>query len=233
MGIARLGNKLVGGLKNFGNKHKGKLAFIGAIAVGGAKAHYDSGEEQRVKDKAAKRAEALMNIEEDKYQAEQERKAKEAHDNLMAGAKPQPKGKGNIGQAAKDPNLLQVGLNVPRALKAGEKGAKNIEGAKLLKKGKAVEGAALDVLGELNAPSKKEQKRVSEEQRFLKGEMSDAEAQAYINKKAGRKAKAKSRKAKRQEEKRFGAKKKAKEKEFRKDPLYKNMGKKGKPQYDF
>lgn len=229
----RIGKKFVGKVKQLGNKHAGKLAVIGAIASAGAKAHYDSGSEQRVKDNASKRAAELMNIQEDEYQAEQERKAKEAHDKLMEGAKPQPQGKGNIGQPAQDPNLLQVGLNVPRALKAGEKGAKNVEGAKLLKKGKAVEGAAIDVLGELNAPSKKEQKRVSEEQRFLQGLMSDSEAKAYINKKAGRGAKKKGKKAAKQVEQGKKKKKKAREKEFRKDPLYKNMGKKGKPQYDF
>lgn len=232
MGIKRFGNKLVGKIKTFGNKHKGKIAVIGAIAGAGAKAHYDSGEEERVKDKAAKRAEELMNTEEDKYQAEQERKAKEAHDKLMAGAKPQPKGKGNIGKPAQDPNLIQVGLNVPRALQKAGKASKEVEEAGLLKKGKKLEKGVVGVLDELNAPSKKEQKRVSEEQRFLQGEMSDAEAQAYINKKGGRKAKGKSKKAAKQVEQRKKKKKKAKEKEWRKDPKYKKgAGKKG--GYDF
>ena len=112
------------------------------------------------------------------------------------------------------------------------KASKEVEEAGLLKKGKKLEKGVVGVLDELNAPSKKEQRRVSEEQRYLQGEMSDAEARAYIQKQGGRKAKGKSKKAAKQVEGRKKKKKKAKEKEWRKDPKYKKgAGKKG--GYDF
>ena len=210
MGIRRLGNKLVGSIKRFGDKHKGKILVVGAIAGGVAhgNAEFDKdGPNKRAR--AATKAEELMNVQEEEYNEEQQSKAKIKHDKLMADAKPAPQGKGNLQMKAKDPNILQVGMNIPKALKASEKGAKNIKDSKLLKKGKAVEGAAVDVLGQLNAPSKKQQKIVSQSQKFAAGDMSDAEAQDYINKKAGKIGKKQNKKAKKAAKKDAKAAKKA------------------------
>ena len=219
MGILRLGKKVVGSVKRFGNKHAGKIAVIGAVAGAGAKAHYDSGEDDRNRAEAGRTAERLMNEDNDNRQKE----AEAAHNKLLASAKPAPKGKGNIGNKAKDPNILQVAGNIPKALKKAEKVGRDVEGASLLRKGKKIETGVNQVLGELNQPSKKEQKRVSEEDKFLQGGMSDAEARAYIEKKGGKKKKSK--KAKKQAKKR-------KEKKYEEDPKYKKgAGKKG--GYDF
>ena len=207
--IHRLGAKIVGGAKRFGAKHKGKIMVIGALA--GAVHHGNTEFDKDGPNKRARataRAEGLMNTVEEEHQEEQQYKAKEAHDKLMASAKAAPQGKGNLQMKAKDPNILQVAGNIPKALKAGEKGAKNIQGSKLLKKGKAVEGAAVGVLEELNAPSKKQQKIASQAQKFAAGEMSDAEAQEFINKKAGKKAVKKGKKAAKQQSKSKKKKKK-------------------------
>ena len=211
MGVLRFGKKIVGGIKNFGNKHKGKIAVVGAIAgaVHHGNTEFDKdGPNKRAR--AAKKAEELMNVQEDEHQAAEQKKAVEAHNKLMAAAKPQPIKKGNIGKKAKDPGLLQMGKNIPKAVKKAGKAGKEVEQAGLLKKGKKIEKGVVGVLDELNAPSKKEQKRVSEEQRYLQGEMSDAEARAYIQKQGGRKAKGKSKKAAKQEGKRKKKKKKGK-----------------------
>lgn len=208
--LKRFGNKLVGGVKRIGHKHKGKIAVIGAIGAGAAAAKYQDGAEERIRTQAGKDAERIMNALAD----EEQREAEQAHQNLMSGAKQQPVKSGNIGQAAKEPGLTQIAKNIPSTLQKAAKSSKDIQDASLLKKGGKIEQGAVDVLGEITKPSKKEQKRVAEEQRFLSGEMSSQEAEAYIAKKAGRKARKKSKKAKKQADKR-------REKEFNKDPKYK------------
>lgn len=201
MGLFRLGKKAVHKIKHLGQKHSGKILAIGAVAAGGAAAYADGTDDRNAaKERAAAgdKAAEIMN----RLNQEEEDEAKAKHNSLMDAAKQQPVKKGNIGKPAKDPNLLQVALNVPGALKKAETASKEIEKAGVLKKGKKVQEGATSVLGEINKPSKKETKRVSEEERYLQGMMTQAEAQAYINKKAGRKARKKAKKAESQAEKR-------------------------------
>lgn len=201
MGLLRLGQKAVHKIKHLGQKHSGKILAIGAVAAGGAAAYAEGADDRNAaKERAAAgdKAAEIMN----RLNEEEEREAQEKHNKLMAEAKQQPVKKGNIGQPAKDPNLLQVALNVPGALKKAETASKEIEKAGVLKKGKKVQEGATSVLSEINKPSKKEIKRVSEEERYLQGMMTDAEAQAYIKRKAGRKAAKKSKKAEKQARKR-------------------------------
>ena len=197
MGIKRFGKKLIGGIKRFGHKHKGKVAVVGAIAAG-AGAAYASGEEDRIKNNAARRAEEIMNT----LDKERESEAQAAHDRLMKEkAVPQPES-GFTPKPAKSPGLIQTAINIPGTLKQAEKSAQEIESSSVLKKGKAIQKGAVDTLGAVTAPSKKEQKRVSEEQRFLQGQMSDAEAQEFIKKQGGKKVARKSKKAEKQARKR-------------------------------
>lgn len=199
--IHRLGVKLVGGAKRFGSKHKGKIAVVGAVAGAGA---FVSGAEDRVKTRAGERAKDIMNVLDDEAQAE----AQQQHDNLMKEkAIPQPKS-GFAPKPAKDPGLIQTAKNIPGALKQAEKSGEDIQSAKVLKKGKALQQAGVDILGAVNKPSKKEQKRVSEEQRFIDGLMSEKEAQAFIKKQGGKKVAKRSKKAEKQSKKRKKKKKK-------------------------
>lgn len=215
MGIKRFGNKLIGGIKRFGHKHKGKVAVVGAIAAG-AGAAYASGEEDRIKNNAARRAEEIMNT----LDKERESEAQAAHDRLMKDAQPQPQ-RGFAPKPAKSPGLIQTAINIPGTLKQAEKSAQQIESSSVLQKGKAIQKGAVDTLGAVTAPSKKEQKRVSQEQRFLEGKMSDAEAQEFIKKQGGRKVAKKSKKAEKGAKKRKKKSEKKREKEFNKDPKYK------------
>lgn len=201
MGLFRLGNKAVHKIKHLGKKHGGKILAIGAVAAGGAAAYADGADDRNAakeRAKAGDKAAEIMN----QLNEEEEREAQEKHNKLMAEAKQQPVKKGNIGQPAQDPNILQVARNVPGALKKAEKASKEIESAGVFKKGKKVQEGATSVLSEINKPTKKEIKRVSEEERYLQGLMTDAEAEAYINKKAGSKAVKKAKKAEKQAEKR-------------------------------
>ena len=195
MGIKRIGRKFVGTLKRLGHKHKGKIAVVGAIGAG---AVYASGAEDRAKDQATKRAEQIMNTIDDERQEE----AQQAHDNLMKEkAIPKPQS-GFEPKPAKAPGIIQTAKNIPGTLKQAEQSAQSVESAKVLKKSKAIQKGAVDVLGAATAPSKKEQKRVSQEQRFLEGQMSDAEAQAFIKKQGGKKVAKRSKKAEKQSKKR-------------------------------
>jgi hypothetical protein len=205
MGIKRFGKKFIGSIKRFGNKHKGKVAVVGALAVGGAAA-YGAGEEDRIKNNAARRAEEIMNT----IDKDRESEAQEAHDKLMKEkAVPQPQS-GFAPKPAKPPGLIQTAKNIPGAIKQAEKSAQKVTDAKVLKKSKEIQQGATDVLSAASAPSKKEQKRVSQEQRFLEGQMSDKEAEEFIKKQGGRKAARKSKKAEKQARKRKKKKEKNK-----------------------
>lgn len=201
MGVFRVGKKFVGRLKRLGHKHKGKIAVVGAI--GGAAA-FASGAEERVKGYETARAEKIMNTIADENQAE----AQEAHDNLMKEkAIPKPPS-GFAPKPPKPPGFIQTAKNIPGTLKQAEQSAQSVESAKVLKKSKAIQKGAVDVLGAATAPSKKEKKRVSEEQRYLEGEMSEAEAKAFIKKKGGKAVAKKSKKAAKGAKKRKKKKKK-------------------------
>lgn len=200
MGLKRFGKKFIGTIKRIGHKHKGKIAVVGAIGAGAA---FASGAEERVKDQATRRAENIMNTIDDERQEE----AQQAHDNLMKEkAIPKPPS-GFAPKPPKPPGIIQTVKNIPGTLKQAEKAAQDIESAKVLKKSKAIQKGTVDTLGVATAPSKKEKKRVTEEQRFLDGEMSEAEAQAFIKKKGGKSVAKKSKKAAKQSKKRKKKKK--------------------------
>ena len=189
--LHRLGVKIVGGAKRFGNKHKGKIALVGAIAGGVAHANAEfnrDGPNKRAR--ARTRAEEIMNAIADDDQAE----AVSRHNELMSGARQQPQGGGNLAEVeAEAPGVIGMVRNIPKVANKLEAGAKSVEDASVLKKGKAVQSAVVDITGAINEPTKRAKKKADkfneQNRRFLAGEMSDKEAKKFIKKKARREAK--------------------------------------------
>jgi len=189
--LHRLGVKVVGGAKRFGNKHKGKIALVGAVAGGVAHANAEfnrDGPNKRAR--ARTRAEELMNAIADEDQAD----AVSRHNELMSGARQQPQGGGNLAEVeAEAPGVIGMVRNIPKVANKLEAGAKSVEDASVLKKGKAVQSAVVDITGAINEPTKKAKKKADkfneQNRRFLAGEMSDKEAKKFIKKKARRERK--------------------------------------------
>ena len=189
--IKRFGVKQVGKVKRFGNKHKGKIAVVGAIALAvhhGNTEFNKDGPNKRAR--ARTKAEALMNAVADEEQEE----AVQAHNELMANARPQPQGGGNLApvEPAK-PGVVGIIGNIPKVANKLEAGAKSVEEAGVFKKGKKAQAAVVDVASAINEPTKRAKKKASkfneEQRRFLAGEMTDKQAAKFIKKKAKRDAK--------------------------------------------
>ena len=184
-GIKRFGNKVVGSVKNFGEKHKGKILVVGAIAGGVAHGNAEfnkDGPNKRAR--ASENAERIMNTIADEEQSE----AVNRHNEIMASAKPQPQGGGNLKSVEpKAPNLLGMVGNIPKVASKIEAGAKNVESAGVFKKGKAVQSAVVDITGAINEPTKRAKKKANKfnarQDKFLAGEMTDKEAKKFIKKK--------------------------------------------------
>lgn len=189
--VKRFGEKQVGKVKRFGNKHKGKIAVLGAIAGGLAYA-----ESEYQKDGPNKRARATTEAERimGRIADEEQDEAVQAHNQLMATARPQPQGRGNLApvEPAK-PGLVGMVGNIPKAANKLEAGARSVEEAGVFKKGKKAQEAVVDVASAINEPTKKAKKKAdkfnAEQARFLAGEMTDKEARKFIKKKAKRDAK--------------------------------------------
>lgn len=189
--IQRFGNKQVGKVKRFGNKHKGKIALLGAVAGGLAFA-----ESEYQKDGPNKRARASRDAERimGRIADEEQDEAVERHNQLLANAPQQPVGSGNLSSVEPQaPGIIGMVGNIPKVASKLEKGAKSVEDAGVLKKGKAVQSAVVDITGAINEPTKKAKKKADkfnqEQARFLAGEMTDKEARKFIKKKRRRDAK--------------------------------------------
>jgi len=183
--VKRLGQKAVGGVKRFGNKHKGKVLLVGAIAGGVAHGNAEFNKDgPNKRERAKSKAESIMNTIADEEQTE----AVNKHNELMATAKPQPQGGGNLAPIeAKAPNIIGMVGNIPKVASKIEAGAKSVESAGVFKKGKAVQSAVVDVTAALNEPTNRAKKKAdkfnAKQQKFLAGEMTDKEAKKFIKKK--------------------------------------------------
>lgn len=189
--LKRFGNKQVGNVKAFGKKHQGKIALLGAIVGGAAYA-----ESEYQKDGPNKRARAATETERimGRIADEEQEDAVQAHNELMANARPAPVGGGNLApiEPAK-PGIVGMVGNIPKAANKLEAGARSVEDAGVFKKGKKAQSAVVDVAAAINAPTKKAKKKAdkfnAEQARFLAGEMTDKQAAKFIKKKAKRDAK--------------------------------------------
>ena len=189
--IHRLGTKIIGGAKRLGNKHKGKILLVGAVAGGVAHGNAEfnkDGPNKRAR--ATTKTEAIMG----RIADEEQEEAVNRHNELMATAKPQPQGGGNLAPIqAQAPGIIGMVGNIPKVASKIEAGAKSVESAGVFKKPKAVQSAVVDITGAINEPTKRAKKKASkfntQQEKFLAGDMTDKEAKKFIKKKKKKDAK--------------------------------------------